>query len=142
VPDTAQWCSLCYADLRPPVPEPAVVLEPAVALEPALDGALERQPVSTLTPAPAAPPAMVAAKPEPRWPCTRCGASNPMSEDACHDCGTGFLASVASTTPTHLPIVGDVQRMSQAQRILVGGVVAVTLIAAFLIVLVVIGHVF
>jgi hypothetical protein len=154
VPDTAHWCSLCYADLRPAAPavEPALApaTEPAPALEPAqtLEPALGRQPLSVpgAPPAAAAPglaaPVLAPSKREARWPCTRCGASNPMSEDACTDCGAGFLASVASTTPTHLPLVGDVQRMSQAQRILVGAIVAVALIFAFLVVLVVIGHVF
>jgi hypothetical protein len=125
------------------------VLEPVATLEPALDGALTRQPVSVPGAPPAAAPrgvpapaAPTAAKPEARWPCTLCGVSNPMSEDACTACGTGFLASVASTTPTHLPLVGDVQRMSQAQRIMVGAGVAVALILAFLVVLVIIGHVF
>jgi hypothetical protein len=58
-----------------------------------------------------------------------------MSLDECPECGAGFLAGLAQTTNTKLPIVGDVGRMSQGQRLLIGGVISIVLMVLFVMVL-------
>ncbi|TAL20802.1 MAG: hypothetical protein EPN99_08795 [Frankiales bacterium] len=110
----APWCTLCHADLRPaPEPEPA----PAPVV----------RPVDPLT-APAALlglPAQAGA--EPTWPCTTCGAANPIAATACTACGAGFLAGLRDEAPLlEIPGVGDLTKMSRAQRlgIAFGAVVA------------------
>jgi ribosomal protein L40E len=108
----APWCTLCHADLRPP-PEP-VAAAPAAAA-PVVRAAL----LDPLT-APAAalglpsPPGS-----EPTWPCSTCGATNPIAADTCASCGAGFLAGLReSEAPLlELPGVGDLTRMSRGQRL-------------------------
>lgn len=97
----------------------------------------------TLTPAPEAPRAPEAAPTvakEVNWPCPRCGASVPISLDACPDCGAGFLSSVKQVTSTKLPIVGDVGRMSQAQRLMIGAGISIVLMVIFVVILEVFSH--
>jgi hypothetical protein len=78
-------------------------------------------------------------RPEPRpaaaasWPCTSCSAANPLDADRCGACDTPFLADLSRAEPALLvlPVVGDVGRLSRAQRVLFGlgasvGAVAVT----------------
>jgi hypothetical protein len=65
-----------------------------------------------------------------------------MSEDACTACGAGFLSGATELTPTHLPLIGDVGRMSQAQRVLVGVGIAVALVVVFVVVTLLVGHIF
>src|SRR5262249_32441632 len=143
----AQWCSLCYADLR----EPAPVRERAVApVAPAADDAelpmamaahngsplgataaseharlLDRpDPADPASAAEAAPD--VATDPaEAQWPCMACGEQVPLSLDTCPACGAGFLAGATTTASTRLPVVGDIGRMSRTQRLLVGCGIAV-----------------
>lgn len=118
----APWCTLCHADLRP-APEPvAAVAEPVAPVAPAV------RPVDPLT-APAAAlglPAPPGA--EPTWPCTTCGAANPLAANACTACGAGFLAGLRDTESPllEIPGVGDLTKMSRAQRlgIAFGAVVA------------------
>jgi len=66
----ATWCGQCYADLR--VAEPASPARDADAVE--------------------APSPGGAVRPGPGWPCTVCGARNPLDLDACATCGTPFAA--------------------------------------------------
>lgn len=189
VPQEAQWCTLCFADLRPaPVQErvsvPTTAAPAAPAAPPSASPAAGRHaagtPVSATqapqTDVPAAAPASAADLPVERpavvvpprpastvgpalarlarsrgttatadrpasvssaaalaasrpsvkatWPCPRCGASVPISLDMCQDCGAGFLSGAAGAMATRLPLVGDVGRMSQTQRLLVGIVIA------------------
>lgn len=137
VPEQAQWCSLCYADLRPPAPAREPVGVPAGppmaadAGDPAAPAAAA-QPVRTPQPP----------RQEPRWPCPRCGASVLMSLEACPDCGAAFLAGATDAATTRLPLVGDVQRMSHGQRLLVGGAIALVLMVAFVLVAEIGGHIF
>jgi hypothetical protein len=65
-----------------------------------------------------------------------------MSLEACPDCGAGFLAGATNATATRLPLVGDVQRMSHGQRLLVGGAIAVVLMVVFVLVAEIGGHIF
>jgi ribosomal protein L37E len=141
VPAGADWCSLCFADLR----EPAPVREPvSVAAESVAEAALP-------APLPAAPPRPAAnlldvaprhaAEPDDSdetaagavgadaagpaanqatWPCQRCGEQVPMALDTCSACGAGFLSAASTTIEMRLPVVGDVGRLSRTQRLLAG----------------------
>jgi hypothetical protein len=76
-----EWCTQCYADLRPPVPGPAAVPGPAEV------------------PGPAVPPRHRVSggdDPPPGWPCPRCGTVNDLAAGACSSCGSGFLADLAA----------------------------------------------
>ena len=125
----APWCTLCHADLRPPPapePVPVAVLPPAFAAAPALDP-LTAPALDPLT----APAAALGLPPrpgsEPTWPCSSCGAANPIAADACASCGAGFLAGLRDTEGPllELPGVGDLTRMSRGQRLGIAfGVVA------------------
>jgi hypothetical protein len=66
----------------------------------------------------------------------------PLALDECPDCGAGFLSGLTQATNTKLPIVGDVRRMSQGQRLLIGAGISIVLMALFVIVLEVGGHLF
>lgn len=64
----------------------------------------------------------------------------PLSLDACEDCGAGFLSGATAATATHIPLVGDVGKLSQGQRLLVGVGVALVLMILFVIVFAIGGH--
>lgn len=68
------------------------------------------------------------------WPCAGCGAANPVELDACAACGLGFLSGLRKTEPPLLvlPGVGDLTKLSRAQRLGVAGtvVLAVVLLTA------------
>ncbi len=118
----APWCTLCHADLRPP-PEPVEAPAPAV------------RPIDPLTaPAPSLGlPAQAGS--EPTWPCTTCGAANPIAATACTACGAGFLAGLRDESPLlEIPGVGDLTKMSRAQRlgIAFGAVVAFIVLVTLL----------
>src|SRR5438067_4190522 len=78
----AQWCSLCYHDLRPAPPVAPVTPPPAYGgldplTAPLLDLVLPPPAEPAAPVEPAAPPAPVGV-PEQRgqsWPCSRCGSS-------------------------------------------------------------------
>ncbi len=110
----SQWCTLCYADLRPAPAEP----EPQPELEPAPSQHSVPPPNATAQPATAAAssdlfdpltaplallerdsegPAAAESAAEPStvakagWPCATCGATVPLDEPNCTSCGAGFL---------------------------------------------------
>jgi predicted RNA-binding Zn-ribbon protein involved in translation (DUF1610 family) len=144
---------LCFADLRPPAPVREPVTVPAAA---AADVS------ALLAGTPLAPDVPVAGLPTPTaasaaavtsgalaaggkaavWPCPRCGAQVPISLDSCTDCGAGFLAGATATVGTRLPLVGDVNRMSQGQRLIIGAGVSIILMAIFVLILSVGGQFF
>ena len=127
----APWCTLCHADLRPapPAPEPVALTVPPTAAYtlPALD---------PLTAPPAALGLDEARAAEATWPCATCGATNPLTADACAACGAGFLAGLreAEGPLLELPGVGDLTRLSRGQRVAVafGVVLAVLALVALL----------
>lgn len=154
VPTEAQWCSLCFADLREPAPvrEPVSVPAAAVAavaesvaaapstaprIDPnALLGLPER-------PAHAEPPAAEpegASAEEVKWPCARCGEQVPLSLDACPACGSGFLAGATAATTVRLPVVGDIQRLSRTQRLLFGLGISVLVMVVLVLIATIGGH--
>lgn len=102
----APWCTQCFLDVRPAPARAAPRPDP----RPHLEGA--------------------------QWPCTACGAVNPLSAVACDGCGAGFLdgAHASGTAPLALPVVGDLGRLSSAQRLALaaGTVVLVMLLTALL----------
>ena len=113
----APWCTLCHADLRPaPEPEPEPVVVAPVSVTPVQPAVRPLDPLTAPAPALGLPP-----KPgdEPAWPCTTCGAANPIAANACTACGAGFLAGLReSEAPLlELPGVGDLTKMSRAQRL-------------------------
>ena len=108
----AQWCTQCWTDLRPapaPPPEP----EPVVAAV---------QPVE-------APTAQRAPQPG-GWPCSGCGASNPVELSSCAACGLGFLSGLKKTEPPLLvlPVVGDLAKLSRGQRLGAAGAVVLLVV--------------
>lgn len=66
------------------------------------------------------------------WPCTACGSATPLAADVCAGCGLGFLAAVrqGARSVAVLPLVGDLTRLSAAQR--VGLALAVVLLVGVL----------
>jgi len=111
------WCTLCYADLRPP-PSPAPDPVPVVA-EPA--------PLQAYVPVTADPlTAPLEALSGPTWPCTTCGATNRLERDTCASCGAPFLSGLREQEGPllELPVVGDLTRLGRGHRFaLAGGVV-------------------
>jgi hypothetical protein len=164
-PETVPWCSLCYADLRP-VPAAAVPAPRHVATEDnptAVTGRLEdpaadplTAPISTLLELPTVPTVPIEAVEaageqlpgvvEPvldaaTWPCSRCGAHVPLALDACDECGAGFLAGAIPPPTMSVPIVGDVSRLSKAQRFGLAAGLAAGIIVVFLALATVVGAV-
>jgi ribosomal protein L40E len=86
VSEDAEWCGQCFASLRrpelEPEPEPEPKPEPEPEPEPPTPGA-------ALSDAPTATTA-AASKQLAFWPCSVCGAENPIALDACATCGTPF----------------------------------------------------
>ena len=123
----AQWCGLCFADLRPgPPPEPTEAPTEAPA-EPAAE------PTAGTAAGTAAEPAAGTATPLHRpdrvtWPCGGCGASVDVALDACPVCGLAFLGALRSTGDgVRFPVVGDVGRLSERGRIVLGASVGLIL---------------
>jgi ribosomal protein L40E len=137
----AQWCSLCYHDLRPAA-APVVAPQPSPEhggddplTAPLLDLLLPTAPATAPVAPPPAVPVPMAAAPvaaaaaEVTWPCTRCGAHNALTANACRDCGSPFLGGAAEAPALVLPGVGDLAKLSRGNRaaVAVGLVLAVLL---------------
>jgi RNA polymerase subunit RPABC4/transcription elongation factor Spt4 len=96
----AQWCALCYADLRPK-PEPGPVAASALKARYATGARPADALTAPLSDLEAAAQALVRmpapdsdADPSPApvgWPCTGCEAVVSFDEDSCPACGTRFL---------------------------------------------------
>ncbi len=146
----APWCTLCYADLRPPPePEPApVVPEPSLPLTAPVGAAFGipaadplTQPLTDFLPVP--PPGEHAQPVAATWPCTTCAAANPITADSCAVCGQPFLAAmkVLDKPLLVLPVVGDIGAMSRGGRIgLAMALVAMLLVPLALITLLLTGR--
>ena len=129
---SAQWCTLCYADLRVPETVPAAVPAPApVASAPAAP-ALAELPPDPILDAPVFQAPAVARTELKGWPCLGCGAMVPIEDDACFQCGRPFLPS-DEIPSLALPGVGDLKRMDRGPRLLLAlaaaGVVMTLLVA-------------
>jgi hypothetical protein len=152
------WCTLCYADLRPPAPDP----EPEPESSPEPESTLESETESGTDPehAPAAASgaaAAVATKPDPvvvgtdrvtsqgeepaepagpSWPCTACGESNPLARNTCSACGTPFLGGLRGQDGPllDLPVVGDITKLGRGHRLALAAGVVLAVILLTLIV--------
>jgi hypothetical protein len=170
VPEEAQWCSLCFADLREPAPVRERVSVPAAhSAEQDAYSVDQTRAAPVAAPRPAAslldvPPRHAAAAPdeaaaeagpggaaaeeateaaeEAKWPCLRCGEQVPISLDACHSCGAGFLAGSTTSPSAHLPIVGDVGRLSRNQRVGLGFGVSIVVMIILILLATIGGHIF
>jgi hypothetical protein len=143
------WCTLCFADLRPPPPPPpappvvaaAPVAGRAAGVAPGLDPFTA--PLDLLPPLPPPPPAPVdpltaplnavlsqpltadPGAPAPTWPCVECGERSPLDADACVVCLTPFGGRIAR--------LDDAKALRQRRMFVgIGAVVAfLTLLAVF-----------
>jgi RNA polymerase subunit RPABC4/transcription elongation factor Spt4 len=167
VPTEAQWCSLCYADLREPslarervsvpaapggagaaAPEPVAVAvaaaHPSNGLRPDPDALLGLPPKSADADGPQDDQSSEGAEeetPEKTWPCTRCGEQVGMSLDVCPACGSGFLAGASTPASMRLPVVGDIGRLSRSQRLIAGLGVSLVVIVVLVVLATIGGHV-
>jgi ribosomal protein L40E len=131
VPPAAQWCTLCYANLRPgreerpdPLTAPLdTLLAPADAVPPSppvCAAPVSAAPVSAAAaPAAAAPAAAVLDGVGATWPCP-CGTAVPIADDRCPACFTPFLGG-SSGVDLALPVVGDLTRLSRGARLALAG---------------------
>ena len=142
----AQWCTLCYADLRPePEPEPVAVpvrepsyapgaagapIDPLTAPLSALDAAA--QALAAHTADREAPPSTVSRG----WPCSGCQTVVPFDEDVCATCGTRFLDG-ARGEPDLLDRIGPGGLPVSTQTLIIGGgaaaIIAVIVASMYLI---------
>jgi hypothetical protein len=128
------WCTLCYTDLRPPAPPTP---EPAPEPLPTADPVAYSPPAEVRGPDPLTAPLEAVTSPVTgaNWPCAVCGTVNPMASDTCSACGRHFLAGVREDAAPllELPVVGDITKLSRAQRFAVAfGVVFLFLLLTFL----------
>jgi hypothetical protein len=135
----AQWCGLCYTDLRP-APVPAAPAQPATevvppqrpAAAPVVHPATGAQPTVSTTIPPAVHPTAAGAT-RPAWPCSGCGASVDVELDACSACGAPFLSALRHlSSGIELPVIGNLGRFSDRSRVVLGA--AAGLLIAFVLV--------
>lgn len=116
----AQWCTLCYADLRPkPEPEPVAVStrEPSYAAG-AAPSALEVAAQALARQGEAGTDADTA-EPPVGWPCT-CGETVSFDEDTCPTCGRRFLDG-ARGAPDLLDRIGTGGLPVRTQTLIIAG---------------------
>ncbi|HEU0100777.1 MAG TPA: hypothetical protein VFR07_00490 [Mycobacteriales bacterium] len=125
----APWCTQCFLEVEVEVEvevqvEVEVPLDvPAPAQVAVEDGGSRQRRAGE---ADAGDPAGAA-----RWPCSACGTRTPLTESACGGCGLGFLGGVAADAPVlELPLVGDLGRLSGAQRTVLALVVVLAVMLA------------
>ena len=98
----AQWCGLCYADLRPPPPAPPAEPEPPAAAQ--LPSPVSAAGLAAGTPQPADLPDEGDVEPDagPRkgWPCTECGALNSFELESCASCSSPFGSGLRTPAPS------------------------------------------
>jgi hypothetical protein len=148
----AEWCTLCYADLRPkPEPEPVAVSsrEPSYAAGATPGGADDSltAPLSPLEAAALAIAHQTAAVTEADsadapvgWPCTGCEAVVSFDDDACPTCGTRFLDG-ARGEPDLLDRIGPGGLPVSTQSLIIAGGAA-ALIAIIVAAMYIIGMLF
>jgi hypothetical protein len=116
----AQWCTLCYADLRPkPEPEPVAVStrEPSYAAG-AAPSALEAG-AQALARQGEADTDAAASEPSVGWPCS-CGEIVSFDEDTCPTCGRRFLDG-ARGEPDLLDRIGTGGLPVRTQTLIIAG---------------------
>jgi hypothetical protein len=101
-----QWCTQCYADLRPGGTDDTPPAAPATAGRRPRHRAGDEDETT------------------PAWPCPTCGTVNDLSADACRSCGSGFLAPL--TADRGLPAFPALAGLPRGARI--GAAVGLVLI--------------
>jgi RNA polymerase subunit RPABC4/transcription elongation factor Spt4 len=138
----SQWCTLCFADLRPaPAPVAAAVLEPSYAAVAAGSSGRIDHPTAPLSALEAAAPAdgiELPADPDAKavgWPCTSCGEVVSFDETQCPTCGTAFLAGAAGE-PDFLQRIGRTGLPTSTQAMIIAGgifgIIAVVIAAMYI----------
>lgn len=137
----SQWCTLCYADLRPaPVVQPAAEQHARAERGPQpklQDGAFDplTAPLALLDREEGAPGGQVdvagdppagkhaarSAEPEVGWPCARCGTIVPFDESSCTACGAGFLENVDPKSGARRLGLGSGEVSKQTKALIVIG---------------------
>lgn len=135
--DGAQWCTLCFADLRPPAPAPEPEPEPVAVPVPepvAVGAAAASAPLIPLQPLPPHPildapmfdaPILDGPVSKPAdvtladrgWPCHQCGRSVALDLTECDACGSPFLGGSTVDISLRVPGVGDLASLSSGRRI-------------------------
>lgn len=130
----AQWCTLCYTDLRPkPAPEPVAVSarEPSYAAGVTPGGSLD--PLIAPEPTVGAADTSIALG---GWPCTGCEALVSFEDDVCPTCGTRFLEG-ARGEPDLLDRIGRGGLPVSTQTLIIAGgaalMIAIIVAAMYLI---------
>lgn len=148
----AQWCSLCFADLRPapapapsasepPVTRPDAVPLPSEVTPQAAAGSPAGASIAGATVASATQLSAPGAAARPTWPCSGCGASVDVELDACPACGIGFLGALrSSSTGIELPIVGDLRRFSDRSRVLLAAGIGLAIAFVLVLLTALLGH--
>jgi hypothetical protein len=131
------WCTLCYADLRPPAPPPPPSPAPSPVVDPP---AYIPPPARGPDPLTAPIDAVTSPVTGPSWPCAACGTVNAMADDTCSACGRHFLAGLREDQPPllELPVVGDITKLSRGHRL----ALAFGLIVAVLVLTLLLGLIF
>lgn len=126
MPPAAEWCSLCYTDLRP-APAPAAPPSPAPAPPAPVPAAA---PASAPSEASAASGAAVAVAEAPvqqelTWPCRSCGEHVNFDLMNCPGCGAPFLVDAAPPDGLtgRIRELGDMSGGRKAAIIIGGGVI-------------------
>ena len=116
----SQWCTLCYADLRPAAERQPMTASASSDMFDPLTAPL------ALLERGAEEPATLQAPTDPTptgagWPCATCGATVPLDEPTCTSCGAGFLEG---TLPVD-PVLGRLSKGAASNQakalIMVGG---------------------
>ena len=116
----SQWCTLCYADLRPAAERQPMTASASSDMFDPLTAPL------ALLERGAEKPATLQAPTDPTptgagWPCATCGATVPLDEPTCTSCGAGFLEG---TLPVD-PVLGRLSKGAASNQakalIMVGG---------------------
>lgn len=121
----AQWCSLCYADLRVPatVPITEALTVGAGTTAPRAESTWSTGVVDEVPPEPAH-------LPRPRgtsWPCHLCGEPRGIDEPECPTCGAGLLPTEPSPALT-LPGMGTVETNGQRAIVMIAGAFVITVL--------------
>jgi hypothetical protein len=122
----ADWCTLCYADLRAD-PAPSSSSDTASPSDTA-SAADTASPLDTASPSDAfstdatQPGSLVQG-----WPCQRCGGVVAIEEPACTHCGVGFMEGGDDTDPVVRRLRGGVSNQVKA-AIMIGGSAALLII--------------
>lgn len=136
----SDWCTLCFADLRPvpprrAAPDPLVVsARPPAAMSTVMAGTTTSPAPATTVEADVEGGAVIA--------CTSCGEPVTLMVGVCGTCGAGLFDKLKQDT-AHLvlPVIGDVMRFGKGARAGLAIGFAVLFIVLLFTVITILGHV-